>query len=131
MGAIQEPTTTMGPYRTEIRSESFYLTVSGPTATPGARRVDRQTLSVPAAHAPFILAALDQVTAHNGWKDWNGTRRTGAITVTRDGDELLLRVDEPVYAQEWNDEDRADTSVSTEIGYEDVGDLREQVKPCA
>ncbi|NGO67871.1 hypothetical protein [Streptomyces boncukensis] len=127
MGAIQEPTTAMGPYRTEIRGESFYLTVYGPTETLGARRVDRHALSVPAAHAPHILAALEQVTAHKGWKDWNGTPRTGAVTVTREGDDLILRVDEPVYPQEWNDEDGADTSLSTEIAYWDVDDLREQV----
>ncbi len=127
MGAIQEPTPAMGPYRTEIRGESFYLNVSGPTATLAARRDDRDTLRVPVDHVPHLLATFDQVTAHNGWRDWSGTPRTGAATVTPDGAELLLRTDQPVYVQDWDDEDGTDTSIQTEIAYEDVDDLRTQL----
>lgn len=128
MGAQQEPTEAMGPYRTEIRGESFYLTVSGPTAEFFPERVDRHTLRVPPVHTGYLLAALDQVTAHRGWTDWSGTPREGGITVSRgDGNVLELVLPLPVYAQAWNDEDGRDTSLSTEIEYADVADLRAQI----
>ncbi|MFJ3100358.1 hypothetical protein [Streptomyces sp. NPDC086835] len=124
MGAQQEPTEAMGQYRTEIRGESFYLTVSGPTAEFAPERVDRHVLRIPVDHARHILAALDQVTAHKGWTDWTGTPRTDALTVGRVGDVLELHLPGAVYAQSWDDEDGRDTSISTEIAYADVAHLR-------
>jgi hypothetical protein len=32
-----------------------------------------------------------------------------------------------VYAQDWDDEDGKDSSISTEVGYEDIDDLRAQL----
>ncbi|MEU0181454.1 hypothetical protein ABZ312_09720 [Streptomyces sp. NPDC006207] len=127
MGAIQEPTPAMGPYRTEVRRESFYLTAHGPTEGFAARRVDAHALRVPADHAPLILAALDQVTGHNAWQAWAGTSRTGRLVVTPDDGDLLLRTDQPVYDQAWDDEEGKHSSVSTEIEYADVDDLRQQL----
>ncbi|UQA95646.1 hypothetical protein [Streptomyces halobius] len=127
MGAIQQPTTAMGPYKTEIRRESFYLTVTGPTAELRAERVDRDTMRVPVADVPCILAALDQVTGHLAWREWTGAPRTGTVAVTRDGDSLLIRPGAPVYDQRWDDEQGDDTNVMTEVAYEDVDDLRAQL----
>jgi hypothetical protein len=125
MGAIQKPTAAMGSYGVELRRESFYLTAAGPAAELVAQRVDSHVLRVPVDHAPPILAALDQVTsAHRGWKDWTGTPRADAITVVRTGDWLDLHLPLPVYAQEFDDADCQDASVSTEIEYADVDHLR-------
>lgn len=125
MGAIQQATPGMGPYGTEIRRESFYLTVSGPSAQLEAQAVDGRTLRVPVGHTRYLLASLQQVTEHLGWRDWDGVPRTGGIELTRDGDDLTLRLPQPVHVQRYDDATGADTSISTEIEYQDVSALRE------
>lgn len=127
MGAIQEPTADMPPWSVEIRRESFYLTAFGPAGELAPERVDDHALRFPVDHAPRLLSALDQVTGHQGWKEWTGTPRADAVTLVRDGDVLELRLPEPVYAQVWDDTDGHDTSVSTEIEYAHVEHLRAQL----
>lgn len=124
MGAIQEPTRAMGPYATEIRRESFYLTcIAGATGAAGPNRINEQTLRIPASHAAFLLAALDQVRAHLGWQSWQmtGQAERQGITVTRDGDYLLLGIPCPeVYDQQLSN---GTVAVTAEIEYRDVSDL--------
>ena len=131
MGAIQQPTAAMGPYGTEIRKESFYLTVSAPTVTFYAQLHGDQGVRVPVSHAKHLLAALDQVTGHRGWREWNGTPSTGNVAVTPDGDHLVIVFDASVHEQKWADEEGADSSISTEVAYWDVADLRAQLAPYA
>jgi hypothetical protein len=69
MGAIQESTPDMGPYRTEIRGESFYLSRVG----EGARHLSRYELRVPAQEIPAFLAALKQATDHLGYRRWEAS----------------------------------------------------------
>lgn len=129
MGAVQEPTPGMGPYRTEIRRESFRLTVAGPTAQLPARRTDRHTLCLPLAHAPHVLAALDQVTDHPAWQRWPGTPRTRGVVVTVDGDVLVMRTPHPVYADQLSDDAGNDTVIVTELDFADIDALRAQLHP--
>lgn len=128
MGAIQQPTAAMGPYGVEIRCESFYLTSMEPTATTGAQRLGRHVLRIPIEHRPYVLAALDQVTQHTGWKDWegsDGTSRTDGVLVTVETGQLLLHTPLPVYEQSWTDQHGGDSSVSVEIEYRDLAALQQ------
>ncbi|MEU9576297.1 hypothetical protein [Streptomyces chilikensis] len=56
MGAIQEPTEAMGPYRVEIRGESFYLTRVD--CAPDLRKGHHEA-AIPATDVPTLIAALD------------------------------------------------------------------------
>lgn len=124
MGAIQEPTPAMGPYRTEVRRESFYLygDTSSTQASDGPKRVDEHTLRVPAEHVANVLAALDQVRSHASWQMWRetGEHERQGITISRQGDHVLLRIPcDWVYEQQVSD----GVSVTAEIEYRDVTDL--------
>lgn len=104
MGAIQEPTRNMGPYKIEARSESFTLSRGGVVgdAVEHTGSYDDGQLSVPATEIPQILAALTQAepfaaraeiteqdaeTEAQMARDWQ---------VTVDGD--ALRISGPIWA---------------------------------
>ncbi|QPL14149.1 hypothetical protein QEH48_gp120 [Streptomyces phage TurkishDelight] len=72
MGACLEPTPDMGPYRVEMRGQSFYLTRID---APPESRVDRYEAALPAEDVPALLAALEQVTAHPRWPGWESEGR--------------------------------------------------------
>ncbi|MFF4385598.1 hypothetical protein ACFY0G_02210 [Streptomyces sp. NPDC001552] len=133
MGAIQEPTPEMGPYRTEIRGESFWLTVKEPTATFDVQRLDDHTMRVPTAHVPYVMASLYQVFGHKAFRDWYEQHPAErgeqwpehpAVTVTRDGEHLLLALTGKVYPKSWDDEDGKDSAIGTEIPFRDMEILR-------
>lgn len=135
MGAIQVPTPAMGPYRVEIRSESFYLTH---VDAPAQYHLGRFEILVPASDAPKILAALDQVTSHQAWMQWQrpteGELRNTSWTLDPDGaglaptrwtvtpDQAALNISGPwvVYYEH--------QSLQAEIPYEAVSELREALK---
>lgn len=139
MGAIQEPTPAMGPYRVEIRSESFYLNRSDASAGV-VTRPSRYEATVPVTDAPQILAALDQVTGHPQWKRWprpaegeqpdtswtfppdkQGPAADAHWTVTVDGDRLSIRGPWVVYHESHRN------LLGTELCYWDVSQLREAI----
>lgn len=133
MGAIQEPTPEMGPYRTEIRGESFWLTVKEPTATFDVQRLDDHTMRIPAAHVPYVMASIYQVCGHPAFAAWHDKQpawidqdpREPAVTVTRDGEHLLVALPGKVYPKSWDDEDGQDSAIGTEIPFWDLNDLRD------
>ncbi|ONK13151.1 hypothetical protein [Streptomyces sp. MP131-18] len=137
MGAIQEPAPAMGPYRVELRKESFYL--SRADAVPDLISASsRYELKVPSEDAPALLSALDQVTGHPSWGKWprpaqderpdttwalppgsDGPAPDPHWTVTPTGPALSIRGPWIVYYET----DRA--FLSTEICYRDLEELRE------
>jgi hypothetical protein len=79
----------MGPYSTEVRSRSFYLTrTDSPAGTVTLH--GRYEVTVPVTDAPAILAALDQVTGHPQWSRWQrpteGDEADTTWTLPPDGD---------------------------------------------
>lgn len=128
MGAIQEPTSYMGPYGVEVRRESFYLTVTGDHGEYDHIDGDPNTLRVPADHVPHVLASLDQVTGHLAWKHWTrtGKHRQGAV-IAEATDHLLLRFEDAVHLEPREYDNKKYLLASTEIRYDDVEDLRAQL----
>ncbi|MFD7738041.1 hypothetical protein [Kitasatospora sp. NPDC059800] len=136
MGAIQEPTREMGPYRVEIRSESFYL---NRTEAEGCTVPSRYEAVVPAADLPYLTAAFQQVRGHKAWhlKEWAGGDPTdtswtlppdgkgeapaASWEVSRDGDKLSIRGPWIVYEVERG-------VLFTELRYLDLTDLDEELK---
>ena len=137
MGACLEPTPSMGPYRVEMRGQSFYLNRRG--ADPSTR-AGRYEAVLPTTDLPALLAALDQVTTHPHWPRWEAAGRPAAPdtswtlapgdtgpaapaewTVTPDGDHLRLTGPWIV----WHERD----FWGTEIGYADVDQLRAALTP--
>ncbi|MER7477404.1 hypothetical protein ABTX60_07075 [Streptomyces sp. NPDC126510] len=139
MGALQEPTAAMGPYRVEIRGESFYLNridaPAGVVTQPG-----RYEVTVPVADAPQIPAALDQVTGHPQWQRWTrpaqgeqpdtswtlppdkqGPAADSHWTVTVDGDRLHIRGPWVVHHEVHRN------LLGTELGYRDMTELRKSI----
>jgi len=65
----------MGPYRVEMRGQSFYLTrVDAQPAT----RVDQYQAALPAGDVPALRAALNQVTGNPHWTRWEDAGRPSA-----------------------------------------------------
>ncbi|MGP3914338.1 hypothetical protein [Nonomuraea sp. 10N515B] len=126
MGAIQEPTPEMGPYRVETRRESFYLTA------PRERLANTATTwSIPAEDVPCVLAALDLVTgsSHNWYSSWVAIGRpvtgdvpevTGDYPAAVDGARVTLSG--PAWLIERTDDDWPYNSI--ELGYDAVVPLR-------
>jgi hypothetical protein len=125
MGAIQEPTSDMGPYGVEVRRESFYLNATGDPGEYNHVDGEPDTLSLPADHVPYVLAALDQVTGHAAWKEWSktGTHRQGAVAA-HVGDHLVLRFQDTVYLEPREHDGMKYLLASTEVEYADVDHLR-------
>ncbi|GAA3144354.1 hypothetical protein GCM10010466_39340 [Planomonospora alba] len=84
MGACLEPIPQMGPFRTEIRGESFYL-----TAPRSILRVASPThWSVTAAAADQAVAALDQAMHQTAFVEYivgGGTFTSRPVAEPRDG----------------------------------------------
>ncbi|MFI6205925.1 hypothetical protein ACIBAI_05925 [Streptomyces sp. NPDC051041] len=135
MGAIQEPTSDMGPYRTEIRGESFYLARVG----EGASHLSRHEVRVPAAEIPALLAALKQATDHLGYRQWaasnpeppdaswvlppgeKGEAPYPDWSVSRERSDIIIRGPWVAYPpEEWQER----PVVTGEIAYWDVEALR-------
>ncbi|WP_414167249.1 hypothetical protein ACMATS_06455 [Streptoverticillium reticulum] len=137
MGAIQQPTKAMGPYRIEIRSESFYLTR---TDAKGCASPDRHTATVPASDAPALIASFAQVASHPAWKrrEWAGGDPTDTTwtlppdgqgeapshdwSVSRDGETLTIKGPWVVHAEN----ERA--LLDSEIRYLDLPQLGNALK---
>ncbi|MFI6179798.1 hypothetical protein ACIA8R_29935 [Nonomuraea sp. NPDC051191] len=130
MGAIQQPTPAMGPYRVETRSQSFYLTAPKDRLTNTAT-----TWSIPATDVPSVLAALDQVVGppHQGYSAWvtNGRPVTGVVPeVTGDypamTDGHLVTMSGP--AALYTSTNDTSPYNSIELGYDVVEPLREALQ---
>ncbi|MGX1514014.1 hypothetical protein [Streptomyces collinus] len=72
MGACLEPTAAMGPYRVEMRGQSFYLTRTG---TPPEARAGRYEAVLPFLDFRELGAAADQITGHPDWARWEEAGR--------------------------------------------------------
>jgi hypothetical protein len=132
MGAIQEPTPEMGPYKVETRRESFYLTGPRERLTNTAA-----TWSIPVEDVSCVLAALDQVAGppHQGYAAWeaNGRPVTGDIPeVTGDYPATLDGARVTLSGPAWLI-DRTDTWPynSIELGYDAVVPLSDALQAVA
>ncbi|PPT14820.1 hypothetical protein CYQ11_19835 [Streptomyces cinnamoneus] len=127
----------MGPYRVEIRSESFYLTR---TAAEHCTAPSRHQAVVPASDLRHLAAAFRQVRGHKAWreKEWadgdpsdtswtlppggEGEAPAASWEVSLDGEKLSIRGPWIVYAEP----DRG--LLSTEIAYLNLADLDDALK---
>lgn len=123
MGATLQRDAAMGPYRVEVRRESFYLHRDSLDAV---QVMGRYELCVPASEASAIQAALRQVVGHLAWQEWQdsdaapfdtswtlppggeGPAAEADWTVARRGDLLAIRGPWVVYSR------------SVEIAYQDT-----------
>ncbi|MFE7480008.1 hypothetical protein [Streptomyces sp. NPDC057552] len=143
MGAIQEPTPEMGPYRVEMRSESFYLTRTEADAETTAART-RYEAKVPTADLPALLAALDQVLTHPWWPKWErpapgeepdtswvrppgeeGSAPHPCWTAVADGEGVIITGPWTVHHELREDDDHL---LFSEICYRDVEDLKVELE---
>ncbi|MFJ9719923.1 hypothetical protein ACIRPQ_29025 [Streptomyces sp. NPDC101213] len=136
MGAIQERRPEWGPYRLEMRTQSFYLGSWHPGTTGDSvpECIDETTFTTPAAEAGELLAALDfaqkwananaasvYVNAEPG-EPWR-LKESAPGTLCISGPFALLRIGAAGY------ERNPRTALTAEIRYADLRPLRDALRP--
>lgn len=138
MGAILAATPAMGPWHVEVRRQSAYVTTDDLATAP--RLADDGTLRMPAAQAPHLVAALDQIMERVEYKDgpdeWdvNGDDVIADFpTVRRDGDWIIFSGFCGAYRPNERDDIEVDADIRNylEIEYYHVHQLRDMLAAAA